>query len=430
MLVLGSNFIIINSSGFERNRDNTYYVGGTGPGNFTKIQDAINAANPGDTIYVYNNTYFENVVINKELKLLAKNNDYPTIDGLSFGNVVNITAPGVEFRGFTIMHGGECTPELYAGINIDGGNAIVADNNITRNSAFGVRLNSSNSIIKDNVIKYNCGEGVYTTNLGNNNLIYNNYLMDNTFGNGNNIWNISKTPGTNIIGGPYLGGNYWHDYHGRDLDSDGLGDTDLPHNNSGHIINGGDFHPLTNKIFITSLSENWNLISLPFDQMIDETDIIVSYDGTDYTWAEAIDPVNGPLIVPSIYGWDRTGQIYALGTTLEQGYGYWLYAYQGCELRVENISTMPTNYITDLSNKWNIVGLPSDEPVNVADLTVNYDGTDYSWSEAIDPANGPLIVPDIYGWDRVAQNYISVDTLEPGNAYWIYSYQDCVIKGN
>lgn len=90
----------------------------------------------------------------------------------------------------------------------------------------------------------------------NNNTIYNNYF--NSSGNaydrrhdsaqdgGHNFWNITRTPGTNIIGGPYLGGNYWHNYTGADTEGeDGLGDTQIPYNSSGNIINGGDYHPLT-----------------------------------------------------------------------------------------------------------------------------------------------------------------------------------------
>ncbi len=38
-----------------------------GGGNFTRIQEAIENASAGDTVLVYNGTYFENVVIYKRL---------------------------------------------------------------------------------------------------------------------------------------------------------------------------------------------------------------------------------------------------------------------------------------------------------------------------------------------------------------------------
>jgi len=82
--------------------------------------------------------------------------------------------------------------------------------------------------------------------LSSNNLIYNNYFSNtnNAQDNKNNFWNITKTPGTNIVGGPWLGGNYWSDYEGVDEDGDGLGDTLIPYNCSGSIQNGGDYLPL------------------------------------------------------------------------------------------------------------------------------------------------------------------------------------------
>ncbi|MCJ2669963.1 MAG: hypothetical protein LN416_05575, partial [Candidatus Thermoplasmatota archaeon] len=49
----------------------TLYVGGAGPGNYTSIQNAIFAAEPGDTVFVYNGTYYGNIEIYKTVSLVG-----------------------------------------------------------------------------------------------------------------------------------------------------------------------------------------------------------------------------------------------------------------------------------------------------------------------------------------------------------------------
>ena len=107
------------------------------------------------------------------------------------------------------------------------------------------------------------GNGIYLS-LSDSNLIYNNHFnnTNNAFDNGYNFWSITKTAGTNIIGGPYLGGNYWSDYEGNDTDGDGLGDTLLPYNSSGNIRSGGDYHPL---VQVNSRNEIISIASATLD---------------------------------------------------------------------------------------------------------------------------------------------------------------------
>ena len=58
----------------------TLYVGGNGLNNYSKIQDAIDNASDGDTVFVYSGIYYELIDINKSIYLIGERFDPPVID--------------------------------------------------------------------------------------------------------------------------------------------------------------------------------------------------------------------------------------------------------------------------------------------------------------------------------------------------------------
>jgi parallel beta-helix repeat protein len=154
---------------------NTLYVGGSGVGNYTTIQGAINDALDGDTVFVYDDSspYYENVVVNKSIFLIGEDKDTTIIDGYENGNVVYVTANEVTISGFTIQNSGS---NWNAGIEIRSNSNIITGNTIT-NNIYGIYLNSSSDItltgntISDNgmgIVVHSSSSTITGNNLSNN----------------------------------------------------------------------------------------------------------------------------------------------------------------------------------------------------------------------------------------------------------------------
>ena len=200
-------------------------------------------------------------------------------------------------------------------------------------------------------------------------------------------------------------------------------------NNNGATSTVYQFNIYT-KLIITTVLAGWNFVSLPFNQTITKTHLFILYLGTEYNWSNA---VSSGLVLDTIFDWDRSGQGYLLSSTLAPGRGYWIYAYYQCEIWATILNPIVTNsYITPLSYRWNIIGVPVNEPVNKTSLIVNYNGVDYNWTQATtnqNPTNGPLVINNLFGWKRTpSQGYIISDTLEPGYSYWMYAFFPCTLK--
>jgi len=141
------------------------YVGGNGPNNYTRIQDAISDSEDKDIIFVYDDSspYYEHITIDKSIYLIGENKTTTVIDGENIGDVVMFSADNITLQGFTIRHSGD-TPKTDAGIESKSNGNKIFGNSIVQNGryAIGIFLNgSSNTHVSDNFISENGNEGIF-----------------------------------------------------------------------------------------------------------------------------------------------------------------------------------------------------------------------------------------------------------------------------
>lgn len=176
------------------NEQNTFYVDDDGgSGVCTSIREGILNAGNGDTIFVYNGTYYENVLIWKSIKLIGEEKNTTIVDGNYKGSVININSDNVVVRGFTLKNiksygyfeGKYGCIKINPNIN----NVLVTDNIITpgevEDGMYGEGIlirGADNNIIQNNIIFYDkhvgCAVGVKIVYNAHYNNIYNNEIYE------------------------------------------------------------------------------------------------------------------------------------------------------------------------------------------------------------------------------------------------------------
>jgi len=169
------------------------------------IQDAIDAANASDIIYVYPGTYSENLDIPKSISIIGQyTSQKPIISSSSDDRIIEISsASDVTISGFEIINnaGG-----AYQGIYIDSSDSCeITDCTVktSGNSAAGIYVKANNCVISNCIIEENNAEGIYL--LRGNNQINNNTIRNNRVGirlsysDSNSIYS-NKITGSSSIG--------------------------------------------------------------------------------------------------------------------------------------------------------------------------------------------------------------------------------------
>lgn len=249
-------------------QENILYVGGSGPNNYTALQDAINASSPGDRIIVFAGTYGR-VTVNISLLTMEGrgaiiggiqiNANSVTLDGFiiknryravtidgNYNEIKNCTifnsSYGIKISGYydkisrtlkgthNKIHQNKIFNNGYYGIWIDHGeqNEILQNEiyrneigiylqkshehlmayNTIRNNNIGVKIQGGeNNTVKRNNITDNSGKGIYFCCHSHTNTIYENNFIENEL-------HAYCYSGENLwdFGGR---GNYWDDYDGK-----------------------------------------------------------------------------------------------------------------------------------------------------------------------------------------------------------------------
>jgi hypothetical protein len=126
LVIIFSAIVIINDT-VPKVKGTTFTVDDDGPADFTTIQEAVDAAISGDTIFVFNGTYYENVVVNKTINLTGENKNDVIIDGEKNGPALLIKdIIDVSISSLSIHNGSSSSGSL----NMDNASCTLSNCNV------------------------------------------------------------------------------------------------------------------------------------------------------------------------------------------------------------------------------------------------------------------------------------------------------------